>query len=64
VIIRKNSLNNRSQRGANTQAVLMTVYRTLKIRGLNPIQTIAAAVREYLLTGRLPPLPPATVSLG
>ena len=30
VIIRKNSYCNRSQRGANTQAVLMSVYRTLQ----------------------------------
>jgi len=64
VIIRKNSLCNRSQNGADMQAVLMSVYRTLKLRGLNPIQTISAAVREYLLTGQLPPLPPAPTSLG
>jgi len=30
VIIRKNSYGNRSQRGADTQAVLMSIYRTLK----------------------------------
>jgi len=33
VLIRKNSYNNRSRRGADTQAVLMSVYRTLKQRG-------------------------------
>ena len=57
VIIRKNSLCNRSQDGADMQAVMMSIYRSLKLRGLNPIRTIAAALREYLMTGKLPPLP-------
>ncbi len=57
VILRKNSQSNRSDRGAATQAVLMSVYRTLKLRGLNPTKTIAQALRTYLTTGKLPPLP-------
>ncbi len=57
VIIRKNSLGNRSEKGANCQAVLMSVYRTLKRRGLNPIDTVVDAIREYVRTGVLPPLP-------
>jgi hypothetical protein len=63
VIIRKNSQSNRSQHGATTQAILMSVYRTLRLRGLDPAKTIAAALRNYLLTGQLPPLPrPATAN--
>ena len=63
MIIRKNSQSNRSQRGAATQAILMSVYRTLKLRGLDPAKTIATALRHYLLTGQLPPLPsPATAN--
>lgn len=58
VIIRKNSYCNRSQRGADTQAVLMSIYRTLKQRGHDPLSTITQAVTEYLRTGKLPPLPP------
>jgi len=58
VILRKNSQSNRSDRGAASQAVLMSVYRTLKLRGLNPTKTIANALRAYLATGHLPPLPP------
>jgi len=54
---RKNSQSNRSDRGAATQAVLMSVYRTLRLRGLNPTKTIADALKTYLLTGRLPALP-------
>ncbi len=57
VILRKNSQSNRSDRGAATQAVLMSVYRTLRLRGLNPTKTLADALRTYLLTGRLPALP-------
>lgn len=57
VILRKNSQSNRSDRGAANQAVLMSVYRTLRLRGLNPTKTIADVLRTYLTTGQLPPLP-------
>jgi transposase len=60
VIIRKNSHGNRSQQGADCQAVLMSVFRTLKQRGHDPIRTVTAALAEYLTTGQLPPLPIAT----
>jgi hypothetical protein len=58
VIIRKNTYGNRSQRGADTQAVLMSIYRTLKQRGHDPLTTITDALAKYLTTGKLPPLPP------
>lgn len=57
VIMRKNILGNRSRKGARTQAILMSVYRTLKLRRHDPIKTICAAVAMYLRTGSLPPLP-------
>jgi transposase len=57
VIIRKNSYANGSDAGADLQAVLMSIYRTLQQRGHNPLQTIVAAIREYLTKGVLPPLP-------
>lgn len=57
VIIRKNSYGNRSEAGADAQAVLMTIFRTLKQRGHPPMETIVKALREYLQTGKLPPLP-------
>jgi transposase len=60
VIIRKNSHGNRSQKGADCQAVLMSVFRTLKQRGHDPIRTVTTALAEYLATGKLPPLPTAT----
>ena len=64
VILRKNSQSNRSDRGALTQAVLMSVYRTLRLRGHDPLQTISAALRSYLQTGQLPPLPAANIADG
>jgi transposase len=57
VIIRKNSYGNRSEHGADTQAVLMSVFRTLKQRGHDPIKTVVESLAIYLKTGQLPPLP-------
>jgi transposase len=57
VMIRKNSFGNRSDRGADTQAVLMSVYRTLQQRGHAPLKTVVEAITAYLKTGKLPPLP-------
>lgn len=64
VILRKNSQSNRSQRGAATQAILMSVYRTLRLRDLNPTRTIADALKTYLATGSVPPLPTASIADG
>jgi hypothetical protein len=62
VIIRKNILGNRSAVGAYVQGVLMSIFRTLKLRGHDPTTTIAAALREMLQTGKLPPLPAKTAA--
>ena len=64
VIIRKNSYGNRSQRGADCQAVLMSVFRTLKQRGHDPVSTICEEIATDLKTGQLPPLPANTASDG
>jgi len=64
VIIRKNSLSNRSENGAAVQAVLMSIYRTLKLRSHNPIAVVANALRTYVQTGTLPALPEAIVADG
>lgn len=64
VIIRKNSYGNRSEKGVDCQAVLMSVLRTLKQRGHDPIRTVVQAIEQYLATGKLPPLPPRTTSDG
>jgi transposase len=64
VIQRKNILCNRSADGAEVQGVLMSVFRTLKLRGHDPTRTIAAALREFVRTGKLPPLPGPAVADG
>ena len=64
VILRKNSQSNRSEKGAATQAVLMSIYRTLTLRGHDPLTVIPQALRTYLSTGTLPPLPSKTVANG
>ena len=56
VIMRKNSYGNRSTDGAETQSILMSVFRTLKQRNLSPTDTLSAALRQYCLTGILPSL--------
>lgn len=64
VIIRKNSYGNRSEQGADCQAVLMSVFRTLKQRGLDPMTTITDALATYITTGQLPPLPEKITANG
>ena len=56
VIMRKNSFNNRSKKGAATQSILMSVLYTIKQRNLNPIETIKDALAKYIETGTLPNL--------
>jgi transposase len=62
VIVRKNSYANGSEAGAETQAVLMSVFRTLKQRGHNPVSAVLNAVRTSLESGQLPPLPGAATA--
>lgn len=64
VLLRKNSYGNRSDDGAHRQALLMSVFFTLKKRGLNPVETVRQAVETYLRTGHLPPLPQKSASDG
>ena len=57
VIARKNSYHNMSDRGARTQSILMSVYRTLKLRRHDPIETIAQALAAHSMGKPIPPLP-------
>jgi hypothetical protein len=63
VILRKNSQCNHSDKGAATQAVMMSVHQTLKLRGLDPLQTIVSALKQYMITGKLPALPNKSTAL-
>jgi len=64
VIMRKNSYANGSETGAATQSLLMSVFQTLKQRGLNPIEEIGKAIRTYLKTGSIPQLPTISTASG
>jgi transposase len=64
VMMRKNIYANGSSDGAETQSVLMSVFRTLKQRGHNPVSAVLEAVRTYLRTGQLPPLPKRIAEVG
>jgi transposase len=50
VVMRKNSYGNRSKGGAQAQAILMSIFRTCRLRGIDPIEfminSVAAAIRS------------------
>ena len=64
VIMRKVMQGNQSKKGAKTQSILMTVFRTLKRRGYPPATTMVEALQTALGAGKLPPLPPPLPSKG
>jgi transposase len=57
VLMRKTSYGNRSDRGAETQEILMTVLRTLKQRGYQPLDLLPTTLAHYIKTGQLTPMP-------
>jgi transposase len=64
VLMRKASYGNASSRGAETRAILMSIYRTLKRRGLDPLLETRNALKTLAETGTLPPLPDKMGSAG
>src|SRR3972149_3681748 len=56
VIARKNSYCNRSQKGAQTQAILMSIFRTLHLQKKDTIVTLEEAFKIYCQKGSLPSL--------
>jgi transposase len=57
VIMRKNYFGNRSMRGAETQAILMSVFRTCHLRSIDPISFLAASVAAAISSGSPLPIP-------
>jgi hypothetical protein len=51
VVARKNSGGNHSDRGAETQAVMMTIFFTLGLRGQDAVSTVVQMVEEHLKNG-------------
>ena len=64
VLMRKASYGNGSATGAETRAILMSIYRTLRARGLDPLAETRKALETLAHTGALPPLPDKTTSPG
>ncbi len=64
VRIRKNSYGNGSKGVAQTQAVLMAIILTLKMRGHNPVQILVDELKSYVRSGKLPPLPTKLIANG
>jgi transposase len=51
VVMRKNYGGNRSERGAEVQAELMSIFRTLEMRGVDPLDFLEEALRANLSRG-------------
>jgi hypothetical protein len=48
VLTRKISQQNRSEQGAKTQAVLMTVFRSAELQGKNPVETVLSLAKAII----------------
>ncbi len=53
VLTRKVSQQNRSKDGAKTQAILMTLFRSAQLQGLNPVETVRT-ITKIALGARAP----------
>jgi transposase len=62
VIMRKNSYGNRSKRGAQTQAILMSAFRTCQLRGIDPFAFLVSSVAAAIRSGSPLPIPEVTES--
>ena len=49
VLWRRRCQQNRSDRGMEAQAILMSVFRTAELQGLNPVDYVEAVVKEQIL---------------
>lgn len=64
VIIRRNSLNSRPDKGAAPKAIQMNPFQTTHLRGLPPTKDLAHALSTCVAAGQLPPLPNAAIANG
>ena len=49
VLWRRRCQQNRSERGAETQAVMMSIFRTAELRGLNPVDYVEELAKLRIL---------------
>lgn len=62
VVMRKNSYGNHSKRGAQAQAILMSIFRTFQLRGIDPIGSLAASVAAAIRSGSPLPIPDSSAT--
>jgi len=62
VVMRKNSYGNRSKRGAQAQAILMSIFRTCQLRGIDPMEFLAKSVASAIRSGSPLPIPDLPLS--
>jgi transposase len=48
VLTRKISQQNRSDQGAKTHAILMTLFRTAELQGKNPVETVLSMAKSTI----------------
>ncbi len=48
VLTRKISQQNRSEQGAKTQAIFMTLLRSAELQGLNPVEALLSYTKSAL----------------
>jgi transposase len=49
VLTRKVSQQNRSEQGAKTQAILMTLFRSTELQGENPFEAVLSLAKSFIL---------------
>ena len=64
VVMRKNSYGNQSKQGAQAQAVLMSIFRTCQLRGIDPIAFMANSIAAAIRLGSPLPIPDSTFALS
>jgi transposase len=55
VLTRKVSQQDRSEQGAQTQAILMSLFRSAELQGDNPVETVLAQARGLIVNPQLNP---------
>lgn len=55
-LIRKTSFGSQSVKGADMAAIFLTVFGTLKLNGINPVDFLICALKSYITNGKLPDL--------
>jgi transposase len=64
VLMRKNYYGNRSESGASVQATLMSIFRTLEMKGVDPLQYLENALRANLRKNAELTLPSLSVHIA